>query len=225
VTSPRALALDAIRVTGVLPAIKLRRGVTPEEAVAIAEAVHAGGARALEITTTTPGVLDAFAAIRAALGSHIVLASGTTLDAATAKAVIDAGATALVSPALVPAVIDTARRYGVAMLCGAFTATEVLQAQVAGSDMVKIFPAALGGPSYMTNLRMVYPNVELVPSGGVSVANAAAFIHAGATAVSGARGFYDADAVGRDGLAALQRRVRAFVDAVAAARATMPELP
>jgi 2-dehydro-3-deoxyphosphogluconate aldolase/(4S)-4-hydroxy-2-oxoglutarate aldolase len=125
----------------------------------------------------------------------------------------------------VPEVIATAHRYGAACYSGAFTATEVLTAMQAGADMIKIFPAAVAGPAYMTNLRMVYPEARLIPSGGVSLENAADFIRSGATAISGARNFFDREAVDRDGPDWITRQVSTYIDIVARARATAGPLP
>lgn len=222
--APREAALAAIRGPGVLPAMKLKRAMTADEAVILGRAVLGGGCRIVEITMTSPGVLHAFRAIRDALGDEIVLAAGTTLDAATAREAIEAGATAIVSPALIPDVIATARRYGVLSIAGAYTASEVLNAMLAGADMVKVFPAALAGPQYMTNLRMVYPHVELVPSGGIDLTSAGAYIQAGATAVSGARSFIDPVAFERDSRS-VSEHLGAYVAAVAAARTDLPDLP
>jgi 2-dehydro-3-deoxyphosphogluconate aldolase/(4S)-4-hydroxy-2-oxoglutarate aldolase len=102
----------------------------------------------------------------------VLVAAGTVLDAATARAAILAGVSVIVSPALRPEVIATAHRYGAACYSGAFTATECLAAMEGGADMVKIFPAALGGPKYMTNLKMVYPEMNLIPR-RISLENAA----------------------------------------------------
>ena len=90
--SPREAALAAIRGPGVLPALKLKRPLTADEAVILGRAIVGGGCRILEITMTSPGVLDTFRAIRAALGDEIALAAGTTLDASAARDAIDAGA-------------------------------------------------------------------------------------------------------------------------------------
>jgi 2-dehydro-3-deoxyphosphogluconate aldolase / (4S)-4-hydroxy-2-oxoglutarate aldolase len=95
----------------------------------------------------------------------------------------------------------------------------------AGADMVKIFPAAVAGPAYMTNLRMVYPEINLIPSGGVSLENAADFIRSGACAVSGARNFFNREAVAREGLVWITDQVAAYIDVVARAKATSEPLP
>jgi 2-dehydro-3-deoxyphosphogluconate aldolase/(4S)-4-hydroxy-2-oxoglutarate aldolase len=210
--SARERAIYLTRSTGVLPAIKLK---ADEDVVPFVRAMHDGGARVVEITMTTPGVLAMFRALSDEFGSEMSLAAGTVLDAAAARAAIDAGARVIVSPAVVPEVIATAHRYGAACFSGAFTATEVLTATQAGADMVK----------FLTNLRMVYPEVNLIPSGGVSLDNAAAFIHSGAAAISGARNFFDREAVAREGLAWITRQVATYIDIVAQAKADAGPLP
>ncbi len=218
----REQAVYYTKTTGVLPAIKLRNA---QDLLPYARAMVEGGIRVLEVTMTTPGVLDAFRAITAELGDQLYLASGTTLDAQAAYAAIMAGAKIIVSPALIPEVIETAKRYQVACYAGAFTATEVLGAMRAGADMVKIFPAALGGPKYMTNLKMVYPEVNLIPSGGIGIDTAAEFIRCGACAISGARNFFDADEVEKHGLGWITEQARKYIALVADAKATAYPLP
>src|SRR3954451_6375180 len=114
-------AVYRTKSTGVLPAIKLKQ---TSDLLDYARAMIEGGIRVLEVTMTTPGVLDAFRAIRAQLGDQLYLAAGTTLDASAAYAAIMAGAKIIVSPALIPEVIQTAHRYQVACYAGAYTATE-----------------------------------------------------------------------------------------------------
>lgn len=208
--------------TGVLPAIKLKHA---QDLRPVAEAMVEGGIRVLEVTMTTPGVLKAFEDIREALGDKLVLAAGTTLDAASAHDAINAGAGIIVSPAIVPEVVATAQRYQVACYPGAFTATEVLTAMQLGASLIKIFPAALAGPAYMTNLRMVYPNVGLVPSGGVSLETAGEYIRSGAIAVSGARNFYDPDQVEAHGLRWVTEQAKRYLETVRRARQDAVELP
>jgi 2-dehydro-3-deoxyphosphogluconate aldolase/(4S)-4-hydroxy-2-oxoglutarate aldolase len=123
--------------TGVLPAIKIRQD---DDLVPYVRAMHAGGARVVEITMTTPGVLEHVHRIAQEFNDEVLVATGTTLDEATAREAILAGASLIVSPAVQLDVIATARRYGVACYCGAFTATECLAAMQAGADMVKILP-------------------------------------------------------------------------------------
>jgi 2-dehydro-3-deoxyphosphogluconate aldolase/(4S)-4-hydroxy-2-oxoglutarate aldolase len=218
----REEAVYLTKSTGVLPAIKLKNAA---DLLPYAQAFIDGGIRVLEVTMTTPGVLDAFRAIKHAFGDQLHLASGTTLDASAAYAAIQAGASVVVSPAVVPDVIATARRYGAACFCGAYTATEVLQVMTAGADMVKIFPAALAGPKYMTNLKMVYPEVSLVPSGGIDLDTAGEYIRCGASAISGARNFFDPEQVAVHGAAWVTEQATRYIALVAEAKASAYPLP
>jgi 2-dehydro-3-deoxyphosphogluconate aldolase/(4S)-4-hydroxy-2-oxoglutarate aldolase len=220
--SHREAAVHLTKTTGILPAMKLKQ---PTDLLPYARAMYEGGARVIEITMTTPGVLDNFRAIHAAFGDELYLAAGTCLDANSAWAAIQAGARILVSPAFVPEVIETANRYRVACYSGAFTATEVLAAMRAGADMVKIFPGALAGPKYMTNLKMVYPEVNLIPSGGIGLETAGEFIRCGACAVSGMRNFFDADQVAQHGVGWITEQTRTYIQLVAQAKATAYPLP
>jgi 2-dehydro-3-deoxyphosphogluconate aldolase/(4S)-4-hydroxy-2-oxoglutarate aldolase len=218
----REQALDLTRQTGVLPAIKRkdRRDLMP-----YVRAMYEGGARVVEVTMTTPGVLDALRCISREFGGQMLAASGTTLTAEAAEAAVAAGASILVSPAVVPDVIEVARRRAVACYIGAFTPTECLTAMRAGADMIKIFPAALGGPKYMTNLKMVFPEAELIPSGGISPETAGEFIRCGASAISGARNFTDPAEVERNGLGWITERTAYYIALVAQAKASAPPLP
>ena len=122
-------------------------------------------------------------------------------------------------------VIDLANRYNVPVFSGAFSATEVFNAMRAGATMVKIFPGALGGPKYMTNLKMVFPEVNLIPSGGITPENAGEFIRCGACAVSGARTFMDFDKIEREGLISVTNQVKKFIDIIAEAKKDIPPIP
>ena len=210
------------KTTGVLPAIKIK---TQDDMIPYIKAMADGGAKVVEITTTTPGAFEHYKAISDYFNNEIAVASGTTLDQTTARLAILAGVKIVVSPAAIPEVIQTANRYGAAVFIGAFSATEVLSAMTAGADMVKIFPAALGGPKYMTNLRMVYPELNLIPSGGISLENAGEFIRCGACAISGARNFFDYEQVKKHGLKWITEQVNKYIALVAEARKDMPELP
>lgn len=220
--SARDEVLSLTRSTGVLPAIKLKER---EDLLPFVQAMYDGGARVVEITMTTPGVLEAFEAIKSEFGQRLYLGAGTVLDPPSARAAILAGARLIVSPALVPEVIATAHRYGAACYSGAFTASECLAAMQAGADMIKVFPAALGGPRYMTNLRMVFPEISLIPSGGISLENAAEYIQCGACAISGSRNFMDRVMVEQHGLNWVTDRIAQYIAIVAKARGSAHPLP
>jgi 2-dehydro-3-deoxyphosphogluconate aldolase/(4S)-4-hydroxy-2-oxoglutarate aldolase len=208
--------------TGILPCIKLHK---KDDYIAYAQAMYDGGARVIEVTMTTPGVLEAIEAISGHFGDKLLVAAGTVLDPASAREVILHGGSIIVNPCVIDDVIDLANRYNVPVFSGAFSATEVFNAMRAGATMVKIFPGALGGPKYMTNLKMVFPEVNLIPSGGITPENAGEFIRCGACAVSGARTFMDFDKIEREGLISVTNQVKKFIDIIAEAKKNVPIIP
>jgi 2-dehydro-3-deoxyphosphogluconate aldolase/(4S)-4-hydroxy-2-oxoglutarate aldolase len=173
--------LSRIREIGLLPVL---RAQSIDEAVALAEAIEAGGVRALEVTMTVPGALEVIRQLARETKGRILIGAGTVLDAETARACMLAGAEFIVSPALNLKTIEICRRYGVAVMPGALTPTEVVTAWEAGADVVKVFPcSSLGGASYLKALKGPLPQIELIPTGGVSLATAAEFLAAGAFAL------------------------------------------
>jgi len=208
--------------TGILPCIKLHQ---KDDYIAYAQAMYDGGARVIEVTMTTPGVLEAIEAISDHFGDKLLVAAGTVLDPTSAREVILHGGSIIVNPCVIEDVIDLANRYNVPVFSGAFSATEVFNAMRAGATMVKIFPGALGGPKYMTNLKMVFPEVNLIPSGGITPENAGEFIRCGACAVSGARTFMDFDKIEREGLISVTNQVKKFIDIIAEAKKNVPIIP
>jgi len=187
--------------------------------------MYDGGARIIEVTMTTPGVLEAIESISSHFGDDLLVAAGTVLDSASAREVILHGGSVIVNPCVIEDVINIAKRYCVPVFSGAFTATEVFTAMQMGADMIKIFPGALGGPGYMTNLKMVFPDVNLIPSGGITPMNAADFIRCGACAVSGARTFMDPERIKKEGMSSITTQVKAFIDIISEAKKTLPILP
>lgn len=203
------------KACGILPCIKLHE---KQDFIAYAQAMYDGGARILEVTMTTPGALEAIEAISSHFGDKMLVAAGTVLDPTSAREVLLHGGSCIVNPCVIPDVINLANRYNAAVYSGAFSATEVFQAMQAGATMVKIFPGALGGAKYMTNLKMVFPEVNLIPSGGINLDNAAEFIRCGACAVSGARTFMNEEKIREEGLGWITQQVRKFVDIIAEAK-------
>jgi 2-dehydro-3-deoxyphosphogluconate aldolase/(4S)-4-hydroxy-2-oxoglutarate aldolase len=147
----------------------------------VVDALVAGGLRAVEVTMTTPGALDALATLAAR--DSLLLGAGSVLDAETARLAILEGARFIVAPAFSAALVEMCHRYDVAAMPGALTPTEILTAWQAGADLVKVYPAGRFGPAYLKDLRGPLPQVRLVPTGGVSAENAAAYLQAGAVAV------------------------------------------
>lgn len=220
--SLKEYVIQQTKATGILPCIKLHK---KDDYIAYAQAMYDGGARVLEVTMTTPGVLEAVEAISSHFGDELLVAAGTVLDPTSAREVIMHGGSIIVNPCVIEDVIDVANRYNVPVFSGAFSATEVFNAMRMGATMVKIFPGALGGPKYMTNLKMVFPEVNLIPSGGITPDNAAEFIRCGACAVSGARTFMDFDKIEKEGLISVTNQVRKFIDIIAEAKKNVPIIP
>ncbi|MFI5459933.1 MAG: bifunctional 4-hydroxy-2-oxoglutarate aldolase/2-dehydro-3-deoxy-phosphogluconate aldolase [Isosphaerales bacterium] len=148
--------------------------------VKVVQALAEGGVTAAEVTFTVPDAIEVIRQIRRDLGDAVVLGAGTVLDPETARAAILAGAEYIVAPTLNLEVIRLCRRYSKVVIPGAFTPTEVLTAWEAGADVVKIFPADVGGPAYLKALRGPLPQVRVMPTGGVDLSTAESFLRAGA---------------------------------------------
>src|SRR5215210_3846750 len=174
--------LAAILEIGVVPVV---RTSSAESAIRSIEALHRGGIRSAEITMTVPGALKALEKLADQFGNSIVLGAGTVLDPETCRSCMLAGAQFFVTPSLNLATIEMAKRYSKAIFPGALTPTEVLAAWQAGADAVKVFPAgAMGGAKYIKALRGPFPQIEMIPTGGVNLDTAADFLRAGACAVA-----------------------------------------
>ena len=206
--------LVRMREAGVLGIIRIEAA---DDLVTIAHALDDGGLSCVEITMTTPGALRAIEEASGKL-KEVIMGAGTVLDATTARQAILAGAKFLVTPTVELDVIETARRYGVVVIPGAMTPTEILTAWEAGADMVKVFPASVLGPSYLKAVRGPLPQIPLVPTGGITADNAGKFIHAGAAMVCAGGWLVDKEAVANGRYEVLTERARQLVDAVGKAR-------
>jgi 2-dehydro-3-deoxyphosphogluconate aldolase/(4S)-4-hydroxy-2-oxoglutarate aldolase len=160
------------------------RASSPEQALGAADAVRAGGIPIVEVTMTVPGAIEVIAGLSRLMGSDVLIGAGTVLDAATAQKCLDAGAQFLVSPGFDAETVALARRLNVLIMPGALTPTEVITAWKAGADFVKIFPCGnVGGPAYIKSLKAALPQIPMIPTGGVNLETAAAFLRAGASAL------------------------------------------
>lgn len=185
----------------------VRAEVIPD-AVALCDALVAGGIRTVELTFTTPDVLTHIAA--AADAGHAV-GVGTVRTADQARAAIDAGARFLVTPGISIEVAGIAAAQDIPFYLGAFTATEVMTAMDLGSTAVKIFPACALGPGYLKDLRGPFPSAELLPSGGIDETNAAQYLAAGAVAVCAGTGVVPPQAVAAGAWDDITARAASFV--------------
>ena len=172
--------LNALREIGLVPVL---RAESVEKAMALAGAIADGGVTVLEVTMTVPGAIQVMRKL-AEQRPDILIGAGTVLDAETARMCILEGAQFVVSPALNLRTIEMCHRYSIPVLPGALTPTEVVTAWQAGADVIKIFPAsALGGAKYLKSLKAPLPQVEMIPTGGVSLATAKEFLEAGSFAL------------------------------------------
>ena len=204
--------IKQIREIGIIPVI---RATTADEAMRAIDAIREGGISVVEITMTVPNAFSVIEQVTTRFGSDALVGAGTVLDAEDAKSCIASGAQFIVSPALNLDTIAYCREQDVAVMPGALTPTEVVQAWNAGADFVKVFPAgAVGGPSYLKSLKAPLPQIELVPTGGVSLKTAADFIKAGAAALG-----VGADLVAGES-SAITERAKQFVEIIRQARAT-----
>jgi 2-dehydro-3-deoxyphosphogluconate aldolase/(4S)-4-hydroxy-2-oxoglutarate aldolase len=203
-----------IREIGVIPVI---RASSSEEALAVIEAIVAGGITAIEITMTVPGAVELITQLSSR--DELLLGAGSVLDPETARECIDAGARFIVSPATNFDTILYCNETETVIMPGALTPTEIVNAWDAGADIVKVFPAdSMGGAKYLKSLKAPLPQIKLVPTGGVDQTTAADFIRAGAEAVGVGADLVDLKAV-REGRAAdITNAARKYLEIVRAAR-------
>lgn len=208
--------LEWIREVGIVPVV---RATSAAEALDAVEAIRAGGIPILEITLTVPGAVQIIGELSRRIGDAALIGAGTVLDAESAQACFDAGARFIVSPSLDIPTIEICRRLGVAVFAGALTPTEIVTAWKAGAHAVKIFPAnAVGGATYLKSIKAPLPQIELLPTGGVSLKNVADFIQAGAFALGVGADLVDLGALRRGEAVSITEKARQYVAAVVAAR-------
>ena len=208
--------LKRIRDIGLMPVVRAESAGLALRAVA---AIKAGGVSVLEVTMTVPGAIGVIEQLVKAFGAEALIGAGTVLDAETADKCIQAGAQFIVSPALNEDTIAFCRANEVAVFPGALTPTEVVRAWNAGADAVKVFPAgAVGGASYLKALKAPLPQIELIPTGGVSLKTAADLIKAGAMALGVGADLVDTKALREGNDQLITERARQFLEIVRDAR-------
>ena len=197
------------------------RFTDPEPLVAVVEALAAGGVTVAEVTFTVPGALDVIRTAKRQLGDRVLLGAGTVLDPETARAVLLAGAEYVVAPTVNLEVIRLCNRYDKLVMPGAFTPTEILTAWEAGADIVKVFPADVVGPAFFKALRGPLPQVRVMPTGGVDLGTAAAFLQAGACCLGVGGQLVDPKAVAAGDFGRIRELARQYVAIVREARASV----
>ena len=212
----RSEKLALIRQSGV---IAIMRASSSEQLIKAADAIKQGGVSVIEVTMTTPGALSVIEQAKARYGETVLFGAGSVLDAETARAAILSGAGFIVAPTLNLEVVSLCNRYSIPVMPGCYTPTEMLTAWEAGADLVKLFPASVGGPALVKAIRAPLPQLEIVPVGGVHLDNAAEFIRMGAAALGVGSSLVNTKLLQSGDMAALQERAAAFVRAVKQGRA------
>src|SRR5687768_3341373 len=193
------------RVVAVLPL------ADPARLRAVIDALAAGGVRVFEVTMTVPRAIELIGQLAAGLDETLLIGAGTVIDADTARRAIDAGARFVVSPVFRRDLLETCHEHDVPAMPGCFTPTEILDAWEAGADIVKLFPSTSLGPTFIKDVRAPLPQLKLMPTGGVSIDNAADWLRAGAVAVGVGSALIDAAAVQAGDFAALTQRAERLV--------------
>ena len=199
--------------------VAIIRAPSSEQLVSVARALYEGGIDIIEVTFTTPGVVEVISAVRKELGRKVLLGAGTVLDPETARAAILAGAEFLVSPCVNLEVIKLGLRYDKLVMPGAYTPTEIVTAWEAGADVVKLFPADIGGAPYLKALKGPLPQVRLMPTGGVNQQTLKDFVNAGACAVGLGSQLVEKDALEQGNFARIQQLASEYVQLMKQARA------
>ena len=199
--------------------IPVLRASSAKEAHALVDAMVAGGVEVLEVTMTVPGAIGILRELKQNFGDRILLGSGTVTTVADCEATIEAGAEFVVSPSLHLDVIAATRKAGKLSIPGALTPTEVITAWRAGADYVKVFPcSALGGAGYLKALKAPFPEIRLIPTGGVTLTTAADFLHAGASALGVGTDLVNPVAIAKGEAQTITETARRYLQVIAQAR-------
>ncbi|MGC2638020.1 MAG: bifunctional 4-hydroxy-2-oxoglutarate aldolase/2-dehydro-3-deoxy-phosphogluconate aldolase [Acidobacteriaceae bacterium] len=203
---------ERLEQSGIVPVLRAR---SEQEGHALVEALVAGGISVMEVTMTVPGAVDLLGTLRKEYGDRLLLGSGTVTTEEQAAATIEAGAEFVVSPSLHPEVVRITKEMGKVSVPGALTPTEVITAWRAGADYVKIFPcSAVGGASYLKALLAPFPELRLIPTGGVTLETAAEFLKAGARALGVGTDLVNPRAIEEGHPEMVTEMARAYVDVV-----------
>jgi len=207
---------ETLERVGLIPVLRARNLT---QALAVVEAMVAGGVTVVEVTMTVPCALDVLRKLKQEYGTKLLLGSGTVTTAEEAEATIDAGAEFVVSPSFHPEVIAATKARHKLSIPGALTPTEVVAASRAGADYVKIFPcSAMGGASYLKSLLAPFPHLKLIPTGGVTLATAESFLRAGARALGVGSDLVNLAAVDAGTPEVISTTARAYQDILAKVR-------
>jgi len=217
---------DVIRKIGEIGIVPVIRAASVDEATRAVEAICAGGIPVVEITMTVPNAISVIKEVAQQYRDKVLIGAGTVTTAEQAESCLRAGAEFLVSPGFAESVLSVAKASAKLAIPGALTPTELMTAQNHGARLIKIFPCGnVGGPKYLRSLKAPFPNVDLIPTGGVNAANAAEFIAAGAFALGVGADLVDPAALREGNLEKISSAARELVQGVASARAALGKKP
>lgn len=201
---------------GIVPVVRAK---SADVLVDVARALAAGGVPIIEVTMTVPGAIGGIRRLADTFGEDLLLGVGSVTEPRQVDDAVDAGAQFVVGPVLVPEVVMAARSRDVVVIPGAYTPTEIFQAHTLGADVIKVFPASVGGPEYFKALLAPMPLLKLMPTGGVDLATAGPFIRAGAVTLGVGSALVETKAIAAGDWARLTDLARRFRDEVRKARA------
>lgn len=213
--------LDTIRQLGLLSVL---RGPSFDLTLQMVDALVAGGVWGIEITFTTPNALEVVKSLDRRFGDQILLGMGTLTKPEQAAAAKEAGARFLVSPHCEKSLAGAMKETGLPIMLGALTPSEVILSRKLGSDVVKLFPGSLGGPEYLKALRGPFPDIPIMPTGGVSQDNVGDWFAAGAFAVGAGSNLCPTALAQERRFGEITALAKAFVQAVASARSPVEKL-
>ncbi|MEX2190561.1 MAG: bifunctional 4-hydroxy-2-oxoglutarate aldolase/2-dehydro-3-deoxy-phosphogluconate aldolase, partial [Bacteroidota bacterium] len=200
--------LQHILTNGVVAVIRMK---DPAKLMKVIEAIRVGGVKCIEITMTVPGAVEVIREVSKSAPSDVLIGAGTVTDVKTADAVIDAGATFVVGPILNLDIVARCRERNVVVMPGCFTPTEIFTAWKAGADIIKVFPATSLGPKYFKDIAGPFPDIRMMPTGGVTIDNVGEWVKAGAVAVGIGSDLMDKKAIEEGKYEILTERARRMV--------------
>ena len=205
----RTETLSRIISSGVVAVIRMK---DTQRLLKVIEAIRVGGVKSIEITMTVPGAVNIIAELVKSVPADVLIGAGTVTDVDTARAVIKAGAQFVVGPILNLDVVRHCHAENVVVMPGCFSPTEILAGWNAGADVIKVFPATSLGPKYFKDLKGPFPDIRLMPTGGVSIENVGEWVQAGAVAVGIGSDLLDKKAIEENRFEVLSERAKRLVE-------------
>lgn len=212
----KAQSLARLKQLGLVAVI---RGPSVDLTLKLVDALVRGGVLGIEITYTTPNAVDVTSKLHQQFGNTIMLGMGTLTEPEQAAPAVQAGATYLVSPGTEPKLAEAMTGTGLLTMMGALTPSEVMAAKRLGSDVIKLFPGSLTGPDYVKALKGPFPDVLIMPTGGVSAENVGQWFKAGVVAVGAGSELAPAQLIKEERWDEIVTRAQRFAEAVQQARA------